>query len=134
LTGYANAKDRIAKIKICDAFTDGAGYAGIISAQGKWKLRLLVLADALLPIGAVNAGGNHFDDHFARSGDRIWQIDVLQDFGPAILFNECGLDYVFAFLIRGERVVCQTERSPDGTPSLQSGNGRILKISATEQF
>jgi hypothetical protein len=134
LTGFANAKDCIANLKLRDAFADGADHAGKISVQDRWKLRMFILADAHLPTGAVDAGGNHIDDYPARPGDGVRQIVVLQDFGPAILFNESSLHRVLASAIRGGWVDCQAEHSPNGTPSLRSGSGRILKVSATEHL
>jgi len=68
----------------------------------------------------------------AEGGPLAWRI--LQDFRPAILFNESSLHRVLASAIRSGCVDRQTERSPNGIPRLQSGNGRILKVSATEHL
>jgi hypothetical protein len=100
----------------------------------KSRPKLFILADAHLPIGAVNASGNHIDDHLDRPGDWVRQIAVLQDFGPTILFNKSSLRRVLASAVRGGWVDFHTARSPNGTPSLRSGNDRILKVSATEHL
>jgi hypothetical protein len=46
--------------------------------------RLAQSTDAHLPISAVDAGGNHIDDHLTRPRDRIRQIAVLQHLRPAL--------------------------------------------------
>jgi hypothetical protein len=88
LPRFAYAKHSISHLEIRHAFADGADQAGKIATQGEWKLRLLVLADAHLPVGTVDAGGDHVDDHLAWCGDRIRQVAVLQDLGPAKLLDE----------------------------------------------
>jgi len=54
--------------------------------------------------------------------------------GPTILFNKSSLRRVLASAVRGGWVDFHTARSPNGTPSLRSGNDRILKVSATEHL
>ncbi len=103
MAGIANAKDCIAHRKVGDAFADGADHAGEVPTQDEWKLRLLMLADAHLPIGAVDAGGHHIDHHFARPGDRIRPFAVLQDFRTAILLNENRLHRVASAIRSGRR-------------------------------
>ena len=103
MAGIANAKNRIAHRKVGDAFADGADHAGEIPTQDEWKLRLFMLADAHLPIGAVHAGRHHIDHHFARPGDRIRPIAVLQDIGAAILLNENRLHRVASAIRNGRR-------------------------------
>src|SRR5262249_56452813 len=67
---------------------DGADHAGKIAPQEIGKLRLLVVADAHLPVGAVDAGSDDIDHHLAWSGGRVGKVAVLQDLGPAVSFNE----------------------------------------------
>jgi len=81
LTDFANAEDCIANLKICDAFADSADHAGNISYQSKWKLRFLY-SPTHLPIGAVDAGGHHIDDHLARPGDGVRQSPYFKTSGP----------------------------------------------------
>src|SRR5262245_2364777 len=88
LARLADAEDRVSHLEISDAFADGADHAGKIPPQSERKLRLLVLADAHLPVRAVDAGGDHIDDHLARPGNGIRQVAILQDLRPAILLNE----------------------------------------------
>jgi hypothetical protein len=87
----SNAEHLIADAKIRDAFADRADHAGKIPPQHIGELRLAIVADAHLPIGAVDAGGVDVDDHLARCGDRVGEIAILQDFRPAVAFNECSL-------------------------------------------
>ena len=91
LTGFANAKDLIAYLKICDVINGGADDAGKISTQNKRKLSLLVLAGPYLPIGAIDARCDDIDQHLALSGNGIRQVPVLQDFRPAVSLNESCL-------------------------------------------
>src|SRR5262249_37615473 len=81
----------VSYLEIGDAFADGADHAGKIPPQSERKLRLLVLADAHLPVGAVDAGGDHIDHHLARPGNGIRQVPVFQDLRPAVLLNESCL-------------------------------------------
>src|SRR5262245_51180158 len=94
LARLADAEDRVSYLEIGDAFADGADHAGKIPPQSERKLRLLVLADAHLPVAAIDAGGDHIDDHLARPGNRIRQVAVFQDLGPAVLLNESCLHRV----------------------------------------
>ena len=88
MAGLANAEHGVPETKILNAFADGADHAGKIAPQDIGKLRLLVVADAHLPIGAVDAGSEYIDHHLARSGGRIREIAIFQDLGPAVSFNE----------------------------------------------
>src|SRR5262249_25607335 len=80
--------------QVPDTFADGADHAGKIPSQDVGKFRLLVVADAHLPIGAIDAGSDDIDHHFARPGGRIGKIAVLQDLRPAMWSNE-GFFLVF---------------------------------------
>ncbi len=87
LARLANTEDSVANLEILDAFADGADHAGKIPPQDQWKLPLLVLARAHLPVGGVDAGGDHVHDHLARPGDGIRQIAVLHHVQPAELVD-----------------------------------------------
>src|SRR4029078_2206549 len=77
--------------------------AGEVPTKDEWNLRLLILADAHLPIGAVDAGRHHIDHHLARRGDRVRPIAVFQDIGAAILLNENRLHRVASAIRDGRR-------------------------------
>src|SRR5262249_18390460 len=108
----ANAEHGVAEPKILDTRADGADHAGKIPPQDIGKFRLLVVADAHLPIGAVDAGGDDIDHHFARPGGRIGEIAVLQDLDPAMSFNESCF-HLFSYLRGPQRRINRSmERSP----------------------
>src|SRR6516225_4950190 len=88
LPGLANAEHGVADPQVLDTFADGADHAGKIAPQDIGKFRLLVVADADLPIGAVDAGSDDIDHHLAWRGGRVEKVTVLQDLGPAVSFNE----------------------------------------------
>src|SRR5215471_304259 len=98
LAGLANAEHGVAEAQILDAFADGADHAGKIAAQDIGKFHLLVVANAHLPIGAVDAGSDDIDHHLAWRGGRVGEIAVLQDLRPAVSFNESCFHLVLASL------------------------------------
>src|SRR5262249_58722145 len=100
-----------------DPRADGVDRAEKTPPQDIGKFRLLVVADAHLPIGAVDAGGDDIDHHFARPGGRIGEIAVLQDLGPAMSFNESCFHLVLDLRDPQQRVDGSIERSPNTTPS-----------------
>src|SRR5712672_2164544 len=85
--GLQNSEDRIAERKIDYTVTNGTDDAGEIPPEPQWKLRLLVLPEAYLPVGGIEARGEHVDDHFAWRGHGIGQVAINQDFRPAKSFD-----------------------------------------------
>src|SRR3984957_6278850 len=90
LADVEHAEHRVAHLQI-RARADRRDHAGEIPAEAERKRRLLVVAGAPLPVGAVDARGVHVDHDLAGLGHRIGQVAVLQDFGPAEFFDENGL-------------------------------------------
>src|SRR5262249_28843543 len=117
LPGLANAEDGVAEAKILNARADGADHAGKIAPQDIGKLRLLVVANAHLPIGTVDAGSDDIDHHLAWRGDRVGKVAVLQDLGPAVSFNESCFHLVPYLHDPQRRVDRSMARLPNGRPS-----------------
>src|SRR5262249_61871028 len=83
LPSLANAEHGVADPQVLDTFADGADHAGKIAAQDIGKFRLLVVANAHLPVGAVDAGRDDIDHNLSWRAGRVGKIAVLQDLGPA---------------------------------------------------
>src|SRR5262245_19811760 len=88
LTSFADAEDCIANREILDAFAYGADHPGKIAPWDQWKLRMLVFAEAHLPIRRVDARGENIDGNVARTSHRIGKLAVLEHVRSAILLNE----------------------------------------------
>src|SRR5262249_4417357 len=117
LPGLANAEHGVAEAQILNARADGADHAGKIAPQDIGKFRLLVVADAHLPIGAVDAGSDDIDHHLAGSGGRVGKGTGLQDIGPAGSFNESCFHLVPYLRDAYRRVDRSMWRPPNGPPS-----------------
>jgi hypothetical protein len=84
--GGDHAEHRIADFQIAHI---GAGVrhdSGEIAAGNlrKFHLRIAcIFAAAEFPVRGVDGGGRHVDEDLVRTGNRVRQIAVLQDFGTA---------------------------------------------------
>src|SRR5262245_25457596 len=88
LTSVAYAEDLIANRDIPDAFARRTDHPGKIAPWDQRKLRMLVFAEAYLPIRRVDARSDNIDDNLARTGRRIGKLAVLKHVRSTIAFNE----------------------------------------------
>ena len=68
LAGFANTEHRITQRDVLDAFAYGADRPRKITSRDQGKFRVLVFAEADLPIRRVDTRGSDVDDNFARTG------------------------------------------------------------------
>src|SRR5262249_48782006 len=100
LARLANAEHRIPSLEIGDSFADGADHAGKIAAEDQWKFRLLILAGAHLPIGGIDAGGMHVDDHLVRLRNATRQVAHSPLSRSATSLNESSLHRFCPYKVR----------------------------------
>jgi hypothetical protein len=84
--GGEHAEHRIADFQIADAGADARHQSGKIAAGDLRKLHLgvaRVFTAAELPIGGVDGGGEHVDDHLIGRSNRVRQVAILQDIRAA---------------------------------------------------
>ena len=113
LARLANAEHGVPNLEVGDPLADGADHAGKIAPEDQWKLRLLILAGAHLPIGGIDAGGMHIDDDLARPRDGIRQLAILQLARSAISLNKRSLHWSVPFKA-AKFAVCPPPTSPNG--------------------
>src|SRR5262245_19681925 len=116
LAGFANTEHRVAQRNVLDAVAYGADRPRKIASRDQGKFRVLVFAEADLPIRRVDARGSDVDENFARAGYRIGQMAVLQDLRSTEPFNKRCLHFTSTSAIR---TGCF-----DRTPSPRSGKAR----------
>jgi hypothetical protein len=88
---FANRENRVAGTEVARALAHRRDHAREVAARNVRQRHFgRILARAHLPVGRVDACGVDIDQDFARSGNRVGKLPVLQHFRRTVATEEGG--------------------------------------------